>query len=49
MGFIVNKFTTAYTAITAWTKDIWSWVKGKLSWTKEKQDENEAKAEKEST
>ena len=49
MGFIVNKFTAAYTAITAWTKDIWSWVKGKLSWTKEKQDENEAKAEKEST
>lgn len=46
---ITKKFMTAYDAMIEWTNDIWAYVQDKLSWTKQKQDENEQKAEQESS
>ena len=46
---ITKKFIIAYEAMIEWTNDIWAYVKDELSWTKQKQDENEQKAEQESS
>lgn len=48
-GTIVEKFKTAYTALTTWAKDIWAWVTEKVGLSKKKQEENEKKAEEHAT
>lgn len=48
-GTIVEKFKTAYEALTTWAKDIWAWVTEKVGLSKKKQEENEKKAEEHAT